>query len=135
MPTATSPMGARHRQRLARQSTTVGQGTFVSRLYNLGAFPGLVETDPVSVLQASTSDRASDAPRVHGFVVQLWQPDSVWTWLDPYEDAEPDCQTPLYERVIRTVHLEAGTPSACWVYLYRGPLTDAQPIPGGHWPA
>jgi gamma-glutamylcyclotransferase (GGCT)/AIG2-like uncharacterized protein YtfP len=111
------PMGAR----LQREARLIGPATARGRLYSLGAYPGLVE-----------SDRAGSV--VHGEVYALRMPVLSLKWLDAYEGivpGKPD-ESP-YERVLRRVRLATGQNIDVWVYLYRKSVRLRPEVKGGRW--
>jgi len=114
-------MGRSQRVRLARESRSVGAGWTEGLLYNLGRYPGLVLPTGPGVV-------------VHGEVLELAIAAGTLRWLDVYERIVPG-QHPHndYERVLRTVGLEAGGDVTAWVYVYRGSLAKAHLIEGGRW--
>jgi gamma-glutamylcyclotransferase (GGCT)/AIG2-like uncharacterized protein YtfP len=105
--------------RLARESRLVGNGTIRGRLYDLGAYPALVET-------------GEGDGEVHGEVRALNSPAASLPWLDAYEGIVPGRDSD-YERVERRVRLEDGRALTAWVYLYRKPVTGRRLIESGSW--
>jgi gamma-glutamylcyclotransferase (GGCT)/AIG2-like uncharacterized protein YtfP len=104
---------------LAARGRLVSAGSMCGRLYDLGAYPGMVE-------ESGSEDR------VRGEVYELHDPDAALAALDAYEGCGPDDPRPwLFERVLASVTLDGGELVRAWVYCYRGPLTDARPIPSG----
>jgi gamma-glutamylcyclotransferase (GGCT)/AIG2-like uncharacterized protein YtfP len=97
----------------------MGAGTVPGRLYDLGAYPGMV-------------DAADEGERVRGEVYELDEPEATLTALDRYEGCGPEDPRPwLYERQLAAVTLDGGGRLSAWVYLYRGPLTGARHILSG----
>ena len=116
MSTAGHPMG----QRLAREARRVSAASIAGRLYDLGKWPGLVDSDSIR-------------DRVHGEVYQIANPAS-FRWLDAYEGILEAGATPSeYARVVRRIRLENGGEIAAWVYLYQWDIVSARPVPGGRW--
>ncbi len=113
---ARHPMGAR----LLRQAQLLGEATIRGRLYDLGRYPGLTETD-------------DPAEIVHGEVYTLNSPAATLPWLDAYEGIAKDAFRNEYERCERAVHLASGGEVTAWVYLYRAPVKGLAPIRGGRW--
>jgi gamma-glutamylcyclotransferase (GGCT)/AIG2-like uncharacterized protein YtfP len=114
---AAHPMGAR----LQLQARLVGEASLGGRLYDLGSYPGLVET-------------ADAHQRVEGEVYTLDSPASALKWLDAYEGIVPGNHDQSdYERVERPVRLASGEELSAWVYLYRRNVRPGQAIPGGRW--
>jgi gamma-glutamylcyclotransferase (GGCT)/AIG2-like uncharacterized protein YtfP len=115
--TAGHPMGAR----LLREGRLIGAATVRGRLYSLGRYPGLVE-----------SDRA--ASLVHGEVFALKLPAVAFKWLDAYEGILPGKpEGNPYERVIRPVRLATGQTIDAWIYLYRKSVQLRPEVKGGRW--
>src|SRR5262249_5253665 len=104
---------------LTAHARLVGAASAPGRLYDLGAYPGMV-------------DAADESERVRGEVYELHEPEATLTALDRYEGCGPQDPRPwLYERQLTAVTLDGGGRLSAWVYLYRGPLTGARPIPSG----
>ena len=109
------------RARLKKVSTSLGEATIAGRLFDLGTFP-------VMIAAAAPSDV------VHGEVLRLDDPESVFVWLDPYEGFTPGHRREgEYERVRRQVRLHSGETLEAWVYLYVADTTQMPPIPSGRW--
>lgn len=100
-------------RRLWSQAVFLGTATVPGRLYDLGAFPALVETGDADC-------------RVHGELAELAS-EALLELLDSYEG-------PQYERVLRRALLDNGAARDAWVYVWRAPLGRARPIPAGRWP-
>lgn len=96
-----------------------GEGTCQGRLYDLGAYPGMV--DPDAPEDEVTGDVYALAPA---------RQDKVLHRLDRYEGVEAG----LYRREQRSVVL-GGEEVNAWVYLYDRPLEDAELIPSGDYAA
>ena len=117
-------MGREQRERLGREARSFGAGSVQGRLYDLGSYPGLVESD-------------DPGERVMGEVLRLNAPSRTLAELDAYEGvgagdgkhAEPD----EYERVPMPARLAGGTLVSAWVYVYRGALTGKSWIMSGAW--
>jgi gamma-glutamylcyclotransferase (GGCT)/AIG2-like uncharacterized protein YtfP len=119
---AVGALGKAQRERLVRESRTLGTATLAgARLYDLGRYPGLVE-----------SGAASDV--VHGEVVALTNPARTFPWLDAYEGimaGDPDGSD--YARVERNIRLAHGSELSAWVYVYRKDIAHRHAIAGGRW--
>lgn len=114
--------GRDKRDRLVGESRLLGAATLQGRLYDLGHYPGVIDSDVVSDL-------------VHGEVVELADVAS-FHWLDAYEGIDP--QTPersQYRREERPVRLADGSCVTAWVYVYALSLASACHIPCGLWQA
>ena len=110
------PMGVR----LAREAWHLGPASMPGRLYDLGKWPGLV-------------DSALPGDRVHGEVYALPSPEDSFRWLDAYEGIAPGIAVSEYARVQRRVTLEGGLEVNAWIYLYQWDLEQARPLPEGRW--
>ena len=97
--------------REAREVTFVGHGRIQGRLFDLGAYPGLVLSD-------------DSGTRVRGEVYALSNPRETLSRLDDYEGSE-------FERVERSVVLDSGASDKAWVYAYAGPTAGKREIPSG----
>jgi gamma-glutamylcyclotransferase (GGCT)/AIG2-like uncharacterized protein YtfP len=100
--------------------TFVGEDIINGKMYHLGGFPGIKVTN----IQFNDSD-----PRIHGEVF-LIRDQSIIAVLDAYENY--DEESPLngmYDRV--EVETFKGRP--VWVYVYNGPVLEAQRIQSGDW--
>jgi gamma-glutamylcyclotransferase (GGCT)/AIG2-like uncharacterized protein YtfP len=115
---------------LADSATRLGRATVRARLYDLGAYPGIVPA-------------VHDDDRVIGELYRLADPATTLRTLDVYEGCGP-ADTPPYEfaRRITPVTPVAGDADApgppgrpadvdAWVYWYHGPLDGARRIAGG----
>jgi gamma-glutamylcyclotransferase (GGCT)/AIG2-like uncharacterized protein YtfP len=86
----------------------IGPGTIRGRLYNLGAYPGVV-----------LDDGAAEVP---GQVFAVPDGETL-TRMDAYEGYYPDnSAASLFLRVRVMVSLAGGASESCWVYIYNGPL-------------
>jgi gamma-glutamylcyclotransferase (GGCT)/AIG2-like uncharacterized protein YtfP len=86
----------------------IGAGMVRGRLYDLGAYPGLVLDDSAS--------------EVRGEVFTVPDAETL-ARMDAYEGFYPgDSAASLYLRVKAAVALENGPIEACWVYVYNRPL-------------
>jgi gamma-glutamylcyclotransferase (GGCT)/AIG2-like uncharacterized protein YtfP len=120
---AVGALGKAQRERLQRESRRLGAATMAeARLYDLGRYPGLVE-----------SGEACDV--VHGEVVALANPDRTFLWLDAYEDVFPDKpHASDYARLQRAVRLaKGGTEINAWVYVFRKDVARRRAIASGRW--
>ena len=106
-------------QFLTARGRLVGAASAPGRLYDLGAYPGMV-------------DAAEEGECVRGEVYELREPEATLIALDRYEGCGPEDPHPwLYERVLAVVTLDGGEQLNAWLYLYRGSLTGARHIPSG----
>ncbi len=121
MPTACDRLGHTARERLSSSGAWRGAASLQGILYDLGGYPGLVET-------------ADHATAVSGAVIELRDPAHVFLWLDIYEGIDPQRpETSEYKRVVRHVsHGHAGL-LAAWVYIYIRSPDPAKRIAGCSW--
>jgi gamma-glutamylcyclotransferase (GGCT)/AIG2-like uncharacterized protein YtfP len=113
--------GHRMGVRLRRQAQLLGAASIHGRLYSLGRYPGLVETEV-------------DGHRVYGELYRLEVPAASLAWLDAYEGIAPQRGAHNeYERVERTVHLQTGARVTAWVYLFRASVQGRAALPDGRW--
>jgi gamma-glutamylcyclotransferase (GGCT)/AIG2-like uncharacterized protein YtfP len=119
---ATGALGHAQRARLARESRSLGAATMAgARLYDLGRYPGLVESDTPSDI-------------VHGEVVLLANPTRSFMWLDAYEGVDAgDPTASEYARHERTVVLQRGGETKAWVYVFLKDVARRPAISGGRW--
>jgi len=118
-----SLMGRAERERLHQAAQSLGPATVPGLLVDLGAYPGLI------------------APRlagdvVHGEVLSLADPATVFRWLDDYEGIRSTVVVPAageYERVVRDARLDDGTVLAVWLYLFVAPSDGLPLVHGGRW--
>jgi gamma-glutamylcyclotransferase (GGCT)/AIG2-like uncharacterized protein YtfP len=118
----TRALGRTQRARLQRESRSLGAATMTgARLYNLGRYPGLVESDEAGTI-------------VHGEVVALANPARTFSWLDAYEGVIPDNPDASdYARLERTVRIARGTELTAWVYVFLRDIAHRRAIAGGRW--
>ena len=119
MPGAQTHLGAPQRARLARESRLLGSAQMQGRLYDLGDYPGAIESADPSMV-------------VHGEVVSLLDPAATWRWLDDYEGIAPGDPDPEYARRLCPVRL-SNSDATAWVYLYRWPTHRGRLIAAGRW--
>ena len=118
--TATSLMGGEQRARLAGEGRSLGNATMQGRLFDLGRYPGVVD---------------SDAPEnlVLGEVIELADPAKSLPWLDAYEGIEPGPSGSEYTREERAVLLQIPNAAArrvtAWVYIYAWDVSRGRPVP------
>ena len=108
---------ARHQmsERIARRGRFLGRAKTRGFLYDLGEYPGVVQTD-------------EDA-WVVGELYGLDDPNEALAELDIYEGCGPNDEEPHeYIRKLVTVVQEEGDQIKAWVYYYRGPLNTARRI-------
>ena len=116
-----SELGRNMRERLECEATWLGPATIAGCLYDLGAYPALVEP-------------AQPADLVLGEVWRLADPAATFEWLDPYEGLEIGKLTgEEYVRCVNRVTLQSGRSQDAQVYLFVGPFSHALPVPDGRW--
>jgi gamma-glutamylcyclotransferase (GGCT)/AIG2-like uncharacterized protein YtfP len=121
MSTAAGALGKGMRERLQREARLLGAATIRGRLYDLGRYPALVDSDDPAEL-------------VHGEVFALHAPRMSFAWLDKYEGIVPGRHGHNeYERVERPVRLDSGQEITAWVYLYRKSIAGVPRITTGRW--
>jgi len=128
-PSARSSFGKEMRERLARESRPLGAALMPGRLYDLGSYPGLVDSTAADEF-------------VYGDVLELRDPAATFRWLDLYESIPAhDPAAGEYRRETRLSRLIGdGTESVSaremtvWVYIYAHDLSRARRIIDGSWP-
>jgi len=98
----------------------VGPASLRGRLYDLGAYPGLLR-----------SPRAAD--RVRGYLYRLLDTGRSLRWLDWYEDylrGAPARSVFLRRRAVARRQVDGRT-VPCWVYFYNRPVLAAWRIIDG----
>ena len=121
MSTAAGAMGSAQRELLNHASTSlIRPATIAGRIFDLGQYPGLVETEGEGIVQ--------------GEVHELLDPQTCLAWLDAYEGIVPGCHSHNeYVRVERQVALDSSEQLTAWVYVYQLSVTAFAPIPDGRW--
>lgn len=122
MQAARGALGQVQRARLKREARILGPATMSgAKLYDLGRYPGLVETgDPADI--------------VHGEALALFSPERTFLWLDAYEDIAPsDDVHNDYARLVRPIRLAHGNVTLAWVYVFLRDVGRRRVIPGGKW--
>ena len=109
---------------LYRNSSTVGYGFFLGKLFQLDGYPGAVYG----------LGRPGASP-VYGAILELNKPEVILPELDKYEETGPPFPEPYeYIRRVIPVHSDkAGQTLDCWVYLYNRDTTGLSEIPGGRY--
>jgi gamma-glutamylcyclotransferase (GGCT)/AIG2-like uncharacterized protein YtfP len=121
MSTARSALGKGMRERLQREARLLGPASTQGRLYDLGRYPALVDSE-------------DPADLVHGEVFALQEPGKSFAWLDKYEGIVPGQHGHNdYERVERPVRLASGEEIAAWVYFYRKSVVSVRRLASGRW--
>lgn len=88
---------------LSRYSTFVGTGMFHGRLYDLGRYPGAV-------------DSRGKSDRVMGEIYKLTNQKNVFEVIDEYEGPE-------FRRKRATISLAGGDKLSYWIYVYKESTT------------
>ncbi|HZF27903.1 MAG TPA: gamma-glutamylcyclotransferase family protein [Gammaproteobacteria bacterium] len=112
-PCTHSPMALWLRARAVHAGTARTRG----RLYDLGAYPGMIAA-------------RRDCEWVTGDVYRLRRPRPTLRTLDLYEWGESGRGRPRFVRVRRIVERE-GRATPAWVYLFRLPISPGARIPEG----
>jgi gamma-glutamylcyclotransferase (GGCT)/AIG2-like uncharacterized protein YtfP len=119
---AGASLGGAERQRLWAESRLVGPATLRGRLYDFGAYPGVVlaPDDPTAM--------------VHGEVLEIADPARTFQWLDRYEMIEPGDEAQAeYARVVAVARLAGGGEVQTLVYVTRRDVAGLTPVAGGRW--
>lgn len=119
---ATAAMGRDMRARLEAEGDWLGAATLSGRLYDLGAYPGLIRATP-------------NGDRVHGEVYRLRDPRASFVWLDAYEGI-PAGQTLSgheYERVVDRAARPDGSSLDVWIYGLISAPDGARFVADGRW--
>ena len=120
---ADGAMGRGERNRLSRETRSLGPGSFRGRLYDLGEYPGAI-----------TSEVSADA--VHGEVFELLHPAVTLRWLDHYEGVRRGgTKYDDYRRIILEATLANSLVIEASVYIYQRTLRKAHFIRSGIWRA
>jgi gamma-glutamylcyclotransferase (GGCT)/AIG2-like uncharacterized protein YtfP len=108
---------------LARHARLVGPAKVAGRLYDLGRYPGLVET-------------AAPGEWVHGELHEMTDPGALLPVLDRYEGCNfENPAAGLFERRLTPCILETGGSQLSWVYYYLGSVTEENRIASeNYWP-
>lgn len=114
-------LGRAQRERLQSEARCLGSATIGGRLYDIGRYPGLIESaDPADI--------------VHGEVFALEDAPATFRWLDPYESIVPgDHVLSEYARSERAVRLTSGVDVIAWVYIYNQDISAARLVASGMW--
>lgn len=103
---------------LAPHGEFVGHGRIRGQLYDVGGYPGAVES------------RRPDAG-VFGEIYRLANPRRLLAELDQYEKCGPHFSPPYeYQRKVLPVRT-SGRRLDAWVYVYNRRVTHLRPIEGG----
>jgi gamma-glutamylcyclotransferase (GGCT)/AIG2-like uncharacterized protein YtfP len=104
---------------LAGQARFEGMARYAGRLYDLGAYPGVVPAP-------------QGPPAVRGELYALPRPQAVLPVLDRYEGCteryDPGAE---YRREQQPVLRDDGQVVSAWIYLYNRPCDALPPIVGG----
>jgi gamma-glutamylcyclotransferase (GGCT)/AIG2-like uncharacterized protein YtfP len=115
LPELARPALAAHVARL----TPLGPATVRGRLYDLGPYPGLILD-------------AIPAGPVAGELFALPADPAVLRALDEYEGYDPTGPAAcLFRRVECEATVPGGGTVPCWVYVYAGDVSRAEPVAGG----
>lgn len=116
-------LGGVERRMLHGGSRSLGPAMMAVRLFDAGRYPVLV-------------DARAPSDVVHGEVLELEYPPTMFAILDPYEGFDTTRPNAgLYRREVRPVRLADDTGLDAWVYVYLGPLTGSRHIADGRWTA
>ncbi len=95
-------------------ASMIGRATLQGRLYDLGAYPGVVPSE-------------DPGERVQGEAYLIRNEGALLTPLDAYEGYRPEEEGSLYRRVEAPITFAEGHQLVAWVYCYNGS------IEGKHW--
>ena len=94
----------------------VAEATARGILYDLGAFPGVVEGDGI----------------VRGVVLRV--PHDAWAAMDAYEGCPiPGGDDGLFRRIITRATLDRGEELNCWLYVYARDVRGRRIVASGGW--
>lgn len=106
---------------LANSAEFIGDGQFQGRMYQISYYPGVV---------------ASDDPNdcVYGEIYRLYDPQTVITVLDDYEECSAQHIQPAeYKRdITHILAMDGNLFEQVWIYLYQWPVEDKLKIASGH---
>ena len=123
---ATNQMGEAMRIRLSTEAQLLGSAKVFGRLYNLGAYPGLV-------LPQSSGEDAPSGATVAGELYHLPTIAATLKWLDVYEGIDPAAPDQgLYVRQQADVVKANEQPTTAWLYRLRQ-VPASRPLPHGDW--
>ena len=99
-----------------------GEASVRGRLYDLGAYPGVV-------LEPAGEEL------VHGEIASVDADPPLWELLDGYEGVDPaDPHAGLFRRVRCQAHLAGGERRCVWIYEYARDPGAARLLPDGRYP-
>jgi gamma-glutamylcyclotransferase (GGCT)/AIG2-like uncharacterized protein YtfP len=108
-----------HAHLAPEKSRFLGRGKIRGRLYDLGEFPGAV-------------DSVSSADEIEGELFQLLEPERLLAELDEIEEFDPaKPQESLFVRRMVSVSLPAQKETRAWAYLLAKKPSGLRQIPGG----
>lgn len=107
---------------MSRFSRPLYRGYILGRLYDLGQYPGVIES-------------AQENDRVFGQLVELSRAGFILPQLDKFEDYRPkDAGLGQYIRKRIKVYAQGKkTTSMAWCYIYNQPVNEDKWIRGGDW--
>jgi gamma-glutamylcyclotransferase (GGCT)/AIG2-like uncharacterized protein YtfP len=111
------------RARLQLEARLVGAATMRGRLYDLGRYPGLVES-------------AGEDDVVHGEMLVLADPARTLAWLDRYEGilaGEPTAACEYVRCARPAVCAGTDVPVMAWVYVYQWDVSHGVAVADGRW--
>ena len=104
---------------LSEQADLVGLGAFQGKLYDLGAYPGVIP-----------SPNLADA--VIGEIYAIHNDSSILFTLDKYEEYLPDQpERSLYLRRLASISAGENKTLQAWIYLYNGSINGCKQITPG----
>jgi gamma-glutamylcyclotransferase (GGCT)/AIG2-like uncharacterized protein YtfP len=105
-----------HMNAICSRMELIGEGTVRGLLYDLGAFPGVVEGDGT----------------IRGVILRV--PADAWPAMDAYEGCPlPGGEDGLFRRVMTLATLSNGETVDCWLYVYARDVANHRAVPSGDW--
>jgi gamma-glutamylcyclotransferase (GGCT)/AIG2-like uncharacterized protein YtfP len=106
-------------EHLIRHAEYAGEGYFNGQLYRVAHYPGAVPS-------------SHPADKVFGELYRVGDVQELFAHLDDYEGCGPDDSQPaLFVRRMKTVHLNDGTRTQAWIYLFNRAVTGLRRIVSG----
>lgn len=107
---------------MSRFSRPLYRGYIHGRLYDLGQYPGVIESD-------------KDTDRVFGMLVELSRASFVLPQLDKFEDyRQKQAEHSQYLRKqVEVYSVDKNKTEMAWCYIYNQPVNEDQWIRSGDW--
>lgn len=105
-----------HMNSICSRLMVIGEATLRGVLYDLGAFPAVVEGGGVA----------------RGVVLRV--PSDAWTAMDAYEGCPgTGGDLGLFRRIMTRAMLEGGEEIDCWLYVYAPDVRGRRVVESGDW--